>query len=107
MLQRISIIYLPLEPKLEIIRNIFRKGFDLLPRETENISAPRKLQMDEKRPNIHKVRSFRESPLTQDSQYGRNAAQLKYILMAASRWGLGKGILSENGDVLRIYFARR
>jgi hypothetical protein len=53
-LQRISIIYLPLEPKLEIIRNIFRNGFDLLPTQTENMSALRKLQMDEKRLEFHK-----------------------------------------------------
>ena len=52
-LQRISIIYLPLQPKLEIIRNIFRSGFDLSLGQTESISGRGKLQMDRKCQNPH------------------------------------------------------
>ena len=67
-LQRISIIYLPLQPKLEIIRNIFRSGFDLLLRQTESISGRGKLQMDRKcqKPPIpyYLTRRRLEGPLT-------------------------------------------
>ena len=87
MLQRISIIYLPLEPKLEIIRNIFRSGFDLSLGQTENISGRGKLQMDRKCQNLHTVQSLHIprgplNPLTKGK--GWNASHLEWILIAWS-----------------------
>ena len=86
-LQGISIIYLPLQPKLEVIRNIFRSGFDLSVGQTENISGRGKLQMDRKCQNLHTVLSFHIprgplNPLTKPG--GGMLSHLEWILIAWS-----------------------
>ena len=87
-LQGISIIYLPLQPKLEIIRNIFRSGFDLSLGQTESISGRGKLQMDRKCQNPHctvlHIPPYSKGPLNPLTKHGWNASHLEWILIAWS-----------------------
>ena len=106
MLQRISIIYLPLEPKLEIIRNIFRSGFDLSLGQTENISGRGKLQMDRKCQNLHTVvlsLHIPRGPLNPLTKHGRNASHLGWILIAWSP-NLCKPLVQSNVEGRRAKF---